>query len=172
MGGMVAQELALAVPERVKSMTLMCTLDRTDDWFRGTLKAFELIRCQVADTPAFFEAILPWWVGHRFFEQSERAAWLRWLLRQNPYPQSLDGFLRQLHAIAQHDARGRLQNVRCPVLILAGRDDCIIPVRYSLSLYEQMPHAKLAVLENVGHAPPIEDPHQLNALLAGFLATV
>src|SRR5436853_33224 len=87
LGGMVAQELALAAPARVKSLVLVDTLGAADEWFRGTLAAFELLRRQVADTAAFFEAILPWWVGWRFFEESERVTWLRWLLRQAPYPQ-------------------------------------------------------------------------------------
>src|SRR5262245_31339640 len=90
MGGMIAQELALRAPQLVRGLVLVNSLGRCDEWFRGTLRAFEVIRRCVPDTPAFFEAILPWWVGWRFFEQSERVTWLRWLLRQNPYPQSLD----------------------------------------------------------------------------------
>src|SRR5207244_2763806 len=125
MGGMIAQELALVAPDRVKSLVLVSTLARSDTWFRGTLEAFALIRKQVPDTAAFFEAILPWWVGHRFHEQGERVAWLRWLLRQNPHPQTLDAFLRQLGATARHDALGRLAEIRCPVLVLVGEDDCV-----------------------------------------------
>ncbi len=65
MGGLIAQELALTAPRRVKSLVLVDTLAHSDEWFRGLLHAFELIRRQVADTPAFFEAILPWWVSPR-----------------------------------------------------------------------------------------------------------
>jgi pimeloyl-ACP methyl ester carboxylesterase len=170
MGGMVAQELALLRPERVRSLSLLCTLPATDDWFRGTLETFELIRRQVQDTPGFFEAILPWWVGHRFFDDSERPAWLRWMLRQNPYPQSLDGFLRQLYAISKHDAVSRLPSIRCPAHIIAGEDDAIIPTRYSRRLHQLLPHARLTVLQGVGHAPPIEDARQFNQALGDFLA--
>jgi pimeloyl-ACP methyl ester carboxylesterase len=169
MGGMIAQELALARPERVRSLALVSTLGRSDDWFRGTLNAFGLIRRQVPDTPAFFEAILPWWVSYRFVERPERVAWLSWLLRQNPYSQRLDGFLRQLEAIAGHDAVDRLGAIRCPVLLLVGEDDNVAPPRYTRRLHERLPHARLTVLPGVGHAPPIEDPGAFNAALAGFL---
>jgi pimeloyl-ACP methyl ester carboxylesterase len=170
MGGMIAQELALAAPARVKSLVLVSTLAWADEWFRGTLRAFELIRRQVADTAEFFDAILPWWVSHHFFEGSERVSWLRMLLRQNPYPQSLEGFLRQLRALAHHDARERLHDIHCPVLILAGEDDCVAPVRYSRQLKDLIAHAQLLILPGVGHAPPIEDARQFNTRLADFLA--
>lgn len=171
MGGMIAQELALAAPQRVKSLALVCTLAWADEWFRGTLRAFELIRRQVADTGGFFDAILPWWVSHRFFEESDRASWLRGLLRQNPYPQRLEGFLRQLGALATHDARSRLNDIHCPVLILSGEDDGVAPVRYSRQLKELLPHAQLVILPGVGHAPPIEGAGQFNSRLAEFLAS-
>jgi pimeloyl-ACP methyl ester carboxylesterase len=169
MGGAIAQELVLAAPECVKSLILMDTLARADEWFRGTLRAFELIRRQVADTAAFFEAILPWWVSPRFFDESDRVSWLRALLRQNPHPQRLEGFLRQLEALTRHDATDRLRAIACPVLIGIGEDDCVAPLRYSRQLQELIPHAQLVVLHGVGHAPPLEDPGQFNVRLAEFL---
>lgn len=169
MGGAIAQELAVAVPERVKSLVLMNTLAHSDDWFRGTLKAFELIRRQVANTAEFFEAILPWWVSHRFFEQSERVSWLRMLLHQNPHPQRLDGFLRQLEALAHHDAAERLREISCPVLVIAGEDDCVAPLRFSQQIQELIPQAQLVVLHGVGHAPALEDARQFNSRLMEFL---
>jgi pimeloyl-ACP methyl ester carboxylesterase len=169
LGGMVAQELALAVPQRVKSLVLVDTLARADEWFRGTLAAFEQIRRGVPDTASFFEVILPWWVGWRFFEQSERVTWLRWLLRQTPYPQPLDGFLRQLDATRRHDALNRLGRITCPTLVLVGADDLICPPRYSEQLCDAIPGAKLVVVPGVGHGLPFEDPGRFTAVVAEFL---
>jgi pimeloyl-ACP methyl ester carboxylesterase len=170
MGGMIAQEVALAARQRVRSLILVDTLARADEWFRGTLRTFELIRRHVADTGAFFDAILPTWVSHRFFDESDRVSWLRALLRQNPYPQRLDAFLRQLDALGRHDTRDRLPRLACPVLVMVGEDDCIAPPRYSRHIQELVPHAQLVVLSGVGHAPPIEDSGQFNARLTEFLA--
>jgi pimeloyl-ACP methyl ester carboxylesterase len=170
MGGMIAQELALANPELVQSLVLVSTLARSDEWFQATLQAFELIRLQVPDTAAFFEAVLPWWVSYQFFLDSGRSSWLRWLLRQNPEVQSQAGFLRQLKAARQHDALARLSGIRCPVMILVGEDDTIAPRRYSLELAEQIRQAQLITVPGVGHALPIENPGQFNALLREFLA--
>jgi pimeloyl-ACP methyl ester carboxylesterase len=169
MGGMMAQELALARPPLVKSLALVCTLAHADDWFRATLDAFGLIRRQVADTAGFFEAILPWWVSHRFFEQSDRITWLRWLLRQSPLSQSLEGFQRQLQAIGGHNTLDRLHQIRCPVLVLAGEDDSVAPPRYSRQIVARLPHAQMEILPGVGHAPPLENPAMFNHRLAEFL---
>jgi pimeloyl-ACP methyl ester carboxylesterase len=170
MGGMVAQELALTAPDRVHSLILVNTLARVDDWFRATLDAFELIRRQVTSTAAFFEAVLPWWVSHRFFADSGRISWLRWLLNQNPHEQRLEGFLHQLKAVRQHDTLERLSQIHCPVLILAGEDDVIAPRRFSQELRECLPQAEYTVVPGVGHALPIEDPGQFKAHVSRFLA--
>lgn len=172
MGGAIAQEVALRAPGRVRSLILVNTLARADEWFRAQLRAFGLIRRQVADTPAFFDAILPWWVSHRFFDESDRVSWLRSFLRQNPHPQGLDAFLRQLEALSHHDAADRLSAISCPVLLLAGEDDCVIPLRYSQRIQERIPHARLVVLHGVGHAPALEDAGQFNARLKEFLASL
>ncbi len=169
MGGMIAQELALANPELVESLVLVSTLARSDEWFGATLQAFELIRLQVPNTAAFFEAVLPWWVSYQFFVDSGRSSWLCWLLRQNPEVQSRASFLRQLETARQHDALARLSGIRCPVMILVGEDDAIAPPRYSLELHAQIRQSQLITVPGVGHALPIENPGQFNAHLREFL---
>ncbi|MFN4259380.1 MAG: alpha/beta fold hydrolase [Gemmataceae bacterium] len=172
LGGMIAQELALRHPDCVRGLVLLGTLARADDWFNATLDAYGLIRRQVADSGAFFEALLPWLVSHHFFAHPERVDWLRALLRHNPHPQRIDGFFRQFDAIRRHDAWERLPAIRCPVLVAVGEDDRIIPMRYSYELQERLPAAKLVILPGVGHAPPIENPRQLNQLIQEFLISV
>src|SRR5262249_50136206 len=169
LGGMIAQELALAAPQRVKSLVLVDTLARADGWFSATLAAFELIRRQVPDTGAFFEAILPWWVSWRFVVQSERVTWLAGLLRQDPCPQPLGGFLRQLEATRRHDALARAPRIGCPTLVLVGADAAVCPPRYSEQLRDALPQARLVVVPGVGHALPFEDPGRFTELLAEFL---
>jgi pimeloyl-ACP methyl ester carboxylesterase len=172
MGGAIAQELAVLAPRRVRSLALVATVARADEWFRDQLRAFALIRRQVADTSAFFDAILPWWVSHRFFDESERVSWLRAFLRQNPHPQNLDGFLRQLDALSRHDAGDRLRGIVCPVLVMVGEDDSVAPLRYSRQFLEYISQAQLMVLRGVGHAPAIEDAGQFNSRLREFLAAL
>lgn len=172
LGGMIAQEIALAHPDRVRSLFLTGTLARADDWFNATLDTYGHIRRQVADTPAFLGALLPWLVSPRFFESATKVEWLRAFLRQAPYPQQIDGFFRQFGAMRRHDTLERLPAVRCPVLVAVGEDDLIVPPRYSRQLAGLIPHARLEVLPGVGHAPVVEDPRRFNRLLGDFLQSV
>ena len=169
LGGMVAQELALLVPPRVKSLILCSTLARADEWFCQTLAAFQLIRREVPDTPSFFEAILPWWVSYRYLEHPGRLTWLRWLLQTAPYPQSLDGFLRRLEATRRHDALDRLPGLTCPVLVIVGEDDVVCPVRYARQMCRALPRAKLVLVPGVGHGVPLENPPAFQAAVRTFL---
>ena len=59
LGSMIAQEMALRHPDRVRSLFLAGTLAQSDVWFRGILDAFSAIRRQVDGTPAFFQTVLP-----------------------------------------------------------------------------------------------------------------
>jgi pimeloyl-ACP methyl ester carboxylesterase len=171
LGGMIAQELALRHPGRVSSLVLLGTLGRADAWFNATLDAYTHIRRQVPNSCEFFVALLPWLIGPPFFTSVERVDWLAALLRNHPYPQQLDGFMRQFDAIRGHDTLDRLSAVRCPVQVLVGEHDAICPPRYSEELAARLPQARLRMLPGVGHAPPIEDARGFNQALADFLTT-
>jgi pimeloyl-ACP methyl ester carboxylesterase len=169
LGGMIAQELALRHPARVRSLILVGTLARADAWFLGVQDLLDLLRRQTADAAAFFEALLPWLVSYRFFEEPDHVERLKVLIQQNPYPQRADGFFRQLDAVRGLDTLDRLSDLRCPVLAATGADDILVPARYGRQLAERVPESRFLVLPDVGHSPPLEDGRGFNRLLLEFL---
>jgi pimeloyl-ACP methyl ester carboxylesterase len=52
---------------------------------------------------------------------------------------------------------GVLDRVACPVLVVHGRDDPIVPVRFAVAAARSHPAWDLAVLDGVGHLPHVED---------------
>ncbi len=59
--------------------------------------------------------------------------------------------------------------IHCPVLILWGRKDRYIDVRFGRMLAERIPDARLEILEECGHCPHEEKPAAINRLITEFL---
>jgi pimeloyl-ACP methyl ester carboxylesterase len=172
LGGMIAQELVLRHPERVRSLFLVCTAAHADTWFQGLLDLLAALRKQAADTSAFFNTLLPWLVSYQFFAEPDHAERLKVLIRQNPHPQPAAGFFRQLEAMRGLATLERLDQVRCPLLVAAGEDDMLIPARYGRQIVERVPGARFVVLPGAGHSPPLEDGRGFNKVLLDFLSAV
>ncbi len=57
-----------------------------------------------------------------------------------------------------HDIRSRMQEISCPVLIVWGKDDYLMPYELVEETVRGIPGARLAVMEGIGHYPHIEAP--------------
>jgi pimeloyl-ACP methyl ester carboxylesterase len=57
-----------------------------------------------------------------------------------------------------HNAGAGLKQVTCPVHVVTGTHDLVIPAVNSRRIAKLIPHATLEELENVGHAVPVQDP--------------
>ncbi len=64
----------------------------------------------------------------------------------------------------------RLGEVRCPVLLLHGDRDRLVPLVHAEEAARRIPHAELVVLRGCGHWPPRERPAEVLAALQAFLA--
>src|SRR5205823_3370539 len=81
-----------------------------------------------------------------------------------------DAFLRQQRAIiGRIDSRPHLAKIACPALVVAGREDAIMPMEILEELAGAIPGARLAVIEECGHNPSLERPEELTRLLLDWL---
>ena len=114
MGGMIAQELVLARPDRVCSLHLACTFARPDAYMRALNSAWRDMRIGLGHESTLRTLGL-WLFSPKTY--AERPDFIETLLQNslaNPYPQSLAGFLRQSEAVAAHDALERIGAIRLP----------------------------------------------------------
>lgn len=170
MGGMIAQELALNHPHRVRSLHLGCTLARPDGYSHARAAAWTQVRTTLSREAAL-RVIALWLFAPLTY--NERPEFVETLLQNalaNPYPQSLTGFLRQRDAIATHDTLERLGAIRCPTLVTVAEDDILVPPRFSRELAQRIPGATLTIVERAGHAYFWERPDVFNAMCLEFLA--
>lgn len=74
-------------------------------------------------------------------------------------------------ALANPELLWRLPRVRCPVTILWGGRDPLIPLAHGRAMAEALPLARLDVLDGVGHLPPVDAPQQVAAAMREAVAT-
>ena len=81
-----------------------------------------------------------------------------------------DAFLRQQKAIqARVDGREDLRRIRCPTLVLCGREDQLTPLDAHIEMAENIPGADLVVLGRCGHMSTMERPGDVTAALRNWL---
>ena len=169
MGGAIAQELALAHPDRVRSLVLNGT------WCRGDRFLHEIVRnwiwaAQKADSIRdFLVAVNLWCFAPRIWNEGIMDGWLD-AAEASPYQQSVDAFCRSAEALLHHDTADRLAAIAVPTLVTVGRLDLVLPERYSRAIAERIPGARLVVVREAGHQPFQEVPDEYNRLLAEFWA--
>ena len=168
LGGAVAQELALAHPDRVRSIALLATFAAQDPRSRALLKAWRALYPLATTSPelraAWEQQAYAWLFTDRFWrsEASIRAA-LRFAHRQPMQPTR--GFLGQVDAALAHDARDRLGSLALPALVIHGALDQLSPVSNGEELARLIPAAELLVIPDVGHAVNLEAQRAVNAAL-------
>ena len=67
--------------------------------------------------------------------------------------------------------RERLAAITCPTLVISGDRD-YTPVAHKQRYVEQLPNARLVVIEQSRHATPMDQPDQFNTTLLSFIGSV
>jgi pimeloyl-ACP methyl ester carboxylesterase len=67
------------------------------------------------------------------------------------------------------DLRPRLGGITCPVLVVHGSRDDVVPLRFAREAAERVPDARLVVVEGAGHWTPAERPEEVGAAVRAFL---
>lgn len=169
MGGMIAQEYALAYPDDLKSATLACTYGVADA-FCQTMFAMWADMARGLSVPFVMRDVALWAFTGAFFEErpSDAAAFAEALAGLD---QSLDAYLAQLNVIQQHNALERVKDLKMPVLVLAGEEDILIPVRLSKRLQSAIPGATWTTTPG-GHACLWETPGPFNTAYLDYLKSL
>jgi 3-oxoadipate enol-lactonase len=165
MGGCVAQALALRHPRHVRSLVLVNTFARYQPagWRGAGRVARRLWLLAFAPMPAIASAVarglFPRPDQHALYEQA--SARLGRMTRRN--------YLAAMRALAVFDVREQLSDVRCPVLILAGDRDQTVPRAATSVLQHAIPHARVCIIPDSGHATPYDQVERFNREVLQFV---
>ncbi|MGI8512976.1 MAG: alpha/beta fold hydrolase [Solirubrobacteraceae bacterium] len=151
MGGMVAQELTLRHPGRVRTLSLGCTSpggpERVDTDPAVVSRLMELgLSGQMG---RLMEEGYAFNVSPTYARDPAGLELMRELAQE--LPGSLPVLLAQLQALTGHDASARLGEIAVPTLIMHGSEDRILPVGNAHVLARLIPGARLEIFADVGH---------------------
>jgi pimeloyl-ACP methyl ester carboxylesterase len=167
MGGMIAQEYAIAKPDRLLSASFCSTYSYPGPFCS---RLFSCWRDLVPTLGVGFtqREVLLWAFTTDFFEQrGPELEEIEGLMASNP--QSTEGYLAQLSSIETHDTRERLGTMTCPAMTLVGREDIIIYPKLSRRLHDELPDSTWVEVPG-GHACIWEFPDPFNEAVLSFLA--
>jgi 3-oxoadipate enol-lactonase len=168
LGGMVAQQVALRYPRRVRSLVLGGTHAggrRVTPPERDVLSFFRRRARMTSEQAAW--ASVPYNYGPRTrAEQVERIAEDIERRLRNPFNER--AYAAQLLAGSLHNCLGRLERIGVPTLVVHGAQDRIIPVANAYASADRLPGARLRILDHAGHLYPTEVPAVDEAIGAFF----
>jgi len=104
------------------------------------------------------------------FAASEWRAEIMALMRDMALTLGEGAFLRQTRALQRRpDQQKTLRRANLPLLMIAGADDPLVPVRRQDFAAQLAPHGKLQVIDGAGHLPMLDQPEAVTAALEAFL---
>jgi pimeloyl-ACP methyl ester carboxylesterase len=168
MGGYIAQELALAAPDRVEKLILLATAPSVDGFGRAVVRSLMDIRRSNMSREQVVRAMAPFLYSPDLLDDEDRFERAVLNSVNNPYAQTDVGFLRQAEAILGWDGADRASGIKSPALVVVGQEDVLVPPRNSEKLAKLLPSATLKVLSG-GHIGCIEYPSEYNEAFIEFL---
>jgi pimeloyl-ACP methyl ester carboxylesterase len=165
MGGYVALEIMRQAPGRVARLALLNTNARPDSP-ESTENRRRLMALADTDFEAVLAAMMPKLMTEEHLGDPLRTGTIG-AMKMAIGPQA---FKRQQTAIiGRIDSRPHLAAIRCPTLVIAGREDALMPVELLEELAAGIPGARLEIIEKCGHMAALEKPAEVTALLKQWL---
>ena len=182
MGGMIAQELVLRHPERVRGLVLACTYPEPDEsvemqrafvvnQFGGTVSASGEVQVDLStvNPMMFLQHLLPTVFNQEFIDR-ELPKLLQVFSGALQYGFSMEAILGQVAAVMGHQATDRLHRITAPTLVITGDADRLVSPANSDVLAREIPGAKLVRIEGGSHGFNFETPERFNREVLEFLA--
>ena len=164
LGGMIALHFVLAHPERVESLILMDTSDRSHgpmpSWLHRVIKFatrripmrwhWEILRASRRKLPVAAQRAA--------LEMGMDRYWARIRTKLEAMdPVAFDRLLREI--MKRQPVTDRLCEIRCPTLVMVGEEDTAF-LEPSRRMAAKIPDARLVIFENAHHSPQIESPKE------------
>ena len=166
MGGYVALEIMRQAPERVTRLALLDTSARADTPEKTERRGGLIELARMGEFKGVTPRLLPLLIHPDRLDDKELTGAVMAMAART----GKEAFLRQQNATLKRiDSRPHLSAIRCPTLVLCGRQDAVTPLEAHQEMADAIPRAGLVVVEDCGHLAPLEQPHAVSAALSYWL---
>jgi pimeloyl-ACP methyl ester carboxylesterase len=172
LGGMVAQELTLRHPARVRRLVLACThagprtAARSPEW---AVRLFNESR-DMPRADALKHSVRLLFAPQTVDQRPELIEETLAVMAKNNQPKT--SYLLQLGAVMMHDTFDRLPQITHPTLVLTGTEDTLVDPDNSRMIAGRIPGARLIEFEQAGHVFFTEKAEEVNRTLIDFFGEV
>ena len=169
-GGQVAQRVAVAHPERVRTLVLANVNHYITNHLAEIGRAWE-VAADLNDGERFFQLAVPFIYSRVFYERyldvlRDRQAMFKSLLTKEWF----EGFVRLCHSTEGFGVSlEELGRLTMPSLLIGAQDDVITPVRVMEEMHDAIPSSEFVILPNAGHGAFLESAGEFLTTVIGFL---
>jgi pimeloyl-ACP methyl ester carboxylesterase len=166
MGGYVSLEIMRRAPERVTKLALLDTSARSDTEEQSRRRHHFIQLTREGGFDEVISTLLSLFIHPDRMQDEQLCNNIKEMNRRvGP-----EIFMRHQAAImGRPDGRNDLSKIKCPTLILCGRQDALTPLEVHEEMSSTISKARLAIIEDCGHMTTMERPHAVTALLRDWL---
>lgn len=163
-GGMVGMWLGANAPERLDRLILLCTAAHMPPASAWQERAAAVLKAR--STEPICDAVVDRWLTPAFAAaHPEVRADLRAMLVASPSA----GYAWCCGAIERMDLREDLPRIQAPTLVISGSEDLATPVDRQREIAQKIPGARHEIVGPAAHVAAVEQPDEVNRLIAQHL---
>jgi len=160
MGGMIAQELVLRHPDKVRTLALGCTYAGGSEGQLTSPEVAQILAEAMRSGDRERAVRAAWGVNVSKSFAADESHFDTFLETALAKPVAVQVIMLQMQAIAGHDTSARLDEIAAPTLVIHGTEDQMLPVSNGEAIARAISGARLELLDGVGHMFWIEQPER------------
>jgi pimeloyl-ACP methyl ester carboxylesterase len=165
MGGMIAQQLVLSHPDRVRTLTLGCTYCGGPGSRITSPQVVQRLAAGLLSGDRELALRTGYELNLSAAYRADDSRYAPFREMATTHPAALEVIMLQMQAVQGHDTSGRLASITTPTLVIHGTEDEMLDVANGEQIASLMPGARLERLEGVGHMFFWEQPQRSAELL-------
>ncbi|HAT2116473.1 TPA: alpha/beta fold hydrolase [Legionella pneumophila] len=165
MGGYIALELCRHIPDKIEKLILINSAAKLVSE-KGQL---ERERSLDLMNKGKFDFLIKLIFKNSIYDKEKHNVLLP-LAQEMAQEVGVENYKNQLNAILNKpDHSSSLSSIECPTLLIASKQDNVMPIERSEHMAKNIKHSELIYIEECGHMAMLEQPDKINRILADWL---